>query len=140
LFVTPEASLSVEPECGGGLLLLRHITPLPRRDVVYFYSGVLTVQIAVLLLGVQRKWRRCEDQIDSILDGLKDLRRTQEILGFSVQTETQICAVSQGFRGTSFLGLCAHQFVLKVDTQGYPSTTWTRVNYRKAKTGDATRP
>jgi hypothetical protein len=29
----------VEPECGGGLLLLRHVTPLPRRDVVYFYSG-----------------------------------------------------------------------------------------------------
>ena len=23
----------------GGLLLLRHVTPLPRRDVVYFYSG-----------------------------------------------------------------------------------------------------
>src|SRR5215469_5613572 len=31
--------LSVEPKCGGGLLLLRHITPLPRRDVVYFCSG-----------------------------------------------------------------------------------------------------
>jgi hypothetical protein len=29
----------VKSECGGGLLLLRHITPLTRRDVVYFYSG-----------------------------------------------------------------------------------------------------
>jgi hypothetical protein len=34
--------LSVEPECGSGLLLLRHVTPLPRRDVVYFYSGAHT--------------------------------------------------------------------------------------------------
>jgi predicted transcriptional regulator len=33
----------VEPECGGGLLLLRHVTPLPRRDVVYFYSGAHTL-------------------------------------------------------------------------------------------------
>jgi hypothetical protein len=26
-------------ECGGGLLLLRHVTPFTRRDVVYFLSG-----------------------------------------------------------------------------------------------------
>src|SRR5271170_6699519 len=31
--------MSVELECGGGLLLLRHVTPLTRRDVVYFHSG-----------------------------------------------------------------------------------------------------
>ena len=31
--------LSVEPECGGGLLLSRHATPLTRRNVVYFSSG-----------------------------------------------------------------------------------------------------
>ena len=31
--------LSVKPESGGGLLLLRHVTPLSRRRVVYFYSG-----------------------------------------------------------------------------------------------------
>jgi integrase len=29
----------VKPESGGGLLLLRHVTPLQRRDVVYFCSG-----------------------------------------------------------------------------------------------------
>jgi len=34
--------LSVELECGGGLLLLRHVMPLTRRDVVYFYSGAHT--------------------------------------------------------------------------------------------------
>src|SRR5271170_3672123 len=33
-------------ECGGGLLLLRHVTPLTRRDVVYFYSGAHTSSIA----------------------------------------------------------------------------------------------
>ena len=26
--------LSIEPKCGGGLLLLRHITALSRRDVI----------------------------------------------------------------------------------------------------------
>jgi hypothetical protein len=34
--------LSVKPECGGGLLLLRHVTPLSRRHVVYFCSGAHT--------------------------------------------------------------------------------------------------
>jgi hypothetical protein len=29
----------VEPKCGGGLLLLRHVTLLSRRNVVYFHSG-----------------------------------------------------------------------------------------------------
>src|SRR5271156_3409609 len=39
-FVTPwEHLMPLEPECGGGLLLLRHVTPLTRRDVVHFYSG-----------------------------------------------------------------------------------------------------
>jgi len=38
--VTPWKLLkSLELECGGGLLLLRHVTPLTRRDVIYFYSG-----------------------------------------------------------------------------------------------------
>jgi hypothetical protein len=32
----------VKPECGGGLLLLRHVTPLARRYVVYFCSGAYT--------------------------------------------------------------------------------------------------
>jgi hypothetical protein len=27
---------------GGGLFLIRHITPLPRRNVVHFYSGAYT--------------------------------------------------------------------------------------------------
>jgi hypothetical protein len=36
------APLSVEPKCGGGLLLLRHVTPLSRRNVVYFHSGAHT--------------------------------------------------------------------------------------------------
>jgi hypothetical protein len=31
--------LSVKPESGGGLLLLRHVTPLTRRHVAYFCSG-----------------------------------------------------------------------------------------------------
>ena len=29
----------MEPECGGGLLLPRHVTPLSRRNMVYFSSG-----------------------------------------------------------------------------------------------------
>ena len=39
----PEASiLSVKPESGGGLHLLRHVTPQQRRNVVYFCSGANT--------------------------------------------------------------------------------------------------
>jgi hypothetical protein len=34
-----ESPLSVQPESSGGPLLLRHATPLPRRNVVYFHSG-----------------------------------------------------------------------------------------------------
>src|SRR5271170_74703 len=38
--VTPwKLLMSLELECGGSLLLLRHVTPLTRRDVIYFYSG-----------------------------------------------------------------------------------------------------
>jgi hypothetical protein len=33
--------MSLELECGGGLLLLRHFTPLTWRDVIYLYSGAL---------------------------------------------------------------------------------------------------
>jgi hypothetical protein len=29
----------MKPKSGGGLLLLRRKTPLPRRSVAYFYSG-----------------------------------------------------------------------------------------------------
>ena len=29
----------MEPQCGGGLLLSRHVTPLARRNMVYFSSG-----------------------------------------------------------------------------------------------------
>ena len=32
----------MKPKSGGGLLLHRHNTPLPRRAVDYFCSGVLT--------------------------------------------------------------------------------------------------
>jgi hypothetical protein len=35
-----EAQLSVKPESGGGLLLLRCVTPLQRRNVAYSCSGV----------------------------------------------------------------------------------------------------
>jgi hypothetical protein len=49
--------LSVEPECGGGLLLLRHVTPLPRRDVVYFYSGVHTSLSDSLSIGARPTFR-----------------------------------------------------------------------------------
>jgi hypothetical protein len=31
--------MSLELECGGGLLLVRQFTPLTRRNVIYFYSG-----------------------------------------------------------------------------------------------------
>ncbi len=31
--------MSLKLECGGGLLLLSHATPLERRDVIYSYSG-----------------------------------------------------------------------------------------------------
>jgi hypothetical protein len=31
--------MSLELECGGGLLVVRRVTPLTRRDVLYFYSG-----------------------------------------------------------------------------------------------------
>jgi hypothetical protein len=49
-FVTPsKLPISVEPDGGSGLLLLRHVTPLPRRDVVYFYSGAHTSYLAVCL-------------------------------------------------------------------------------------------
>ena len=34
-----KVSLSAKPESGGGLLLLRHVTPLTWRNVVYFCSG-----------------------------------------------------------------------------------------------------
>jgi hypothetical protein len=33
----------VEPECGGGLLLARHVTPFTRRNMVYFSCGAYTV-------------------------------------------------------------------------------------------------
>ena len=36
----------MKPECGGGLLLLRHVTPLARRYVVYFCSGAHTPALA----------------------------------------------------------------------------------------------
>jgi hypothetical protein len=32
----------VEPECGGGLLLARHVTPFTRRNMVYFSCGAYT--------------------------------------------------------------------------------------------------
>jgi len=38
-----QSSLSVKPESGGGLLLLRHVTPLARRHVVHFYSGAYSL-------------------------------------------------------------------------------------------------
>jgi hypothetical protein len=39
----------------GGLLLLRHVTPLTRRHVVYFCSGAYTTeQINALFQGVQK--------------------------------------------------------------------------------------
>jgi hypothetical protein len=34
----------VKPESGGGLLLHRHVTPLSRRNVVYFCSGAHTLE------------------------------------------------------------------------------------------------
>jgi hypothetical protein len=46
----PEQIMSVKPESGGGLLLHRHVTPLLRRNVVYFCSG------AYIRIG-QAKWR-----------------------------------------------------------------------------------
>jgi hypothetical protein len=39
--------LSVKPESGGGLLLLRHVTPLARRHVVYFCSGAYINSVLV---------------------------------------------------------------------------------------------
>jgi len=41
--------LSVKPESGGGLLLLRHVTPLSRRHMVYFCSGAHIPAIAANL-------------------------------------------------------------------------------------------
>jgi hypothetical protein len=38
----------VKPESGGGQLLHRHVTPLPRRYVVYFCSGA---QMGLLIGG-----------------------------------------------------------------------------------------
>jgi hypothetical protein len=32
--------MSLELECGGGFVLLGHVTPLTRRDAIYFYSRV----------------------------------------------------------------------------------------------------
>ena len=45
--------MSVKPESGGGLLLLRHVTPLTWRNVVYFCSGAynLLVKIEELVEG-----------------------------------------------------------------------------------------
>jgi hypothetical protein len=40
----PEQPIT-EPESGGGLLLLRRRTPLPRRSVAYFCSGAHTSDI-----------------------------------------------------------------------------------------------
>jgi hypothetical protein len=34
-----KATPLMKPKSGGGLLLLRRKTPLPRRSVAYFYSG-----------------------------------------------------------------------------------------------------
>jgi hypothetical protein len=34
----------VKPESGGGPLLHRHVTPLSRRNVVYFCSGAHTLE------------------------------------------------------------------------------------------------
>ena len=48
-FVTPDKLLlAVKPESGGNLLLIRHITPLSRRNVVYFYSGVHSISLPPL--------------------------------------------------------------------------------------------
>ena len=47
----------LEPECGGGLLLLRHVTPLGRRNMVYFSRGAYTFTLPA-------------DQIEPIVDGV----------------------------------------------------------------------
>jgi hypothetical protein len=39
----------VKPESGGGLFLLRHVTPLARRHVVYFCSGAYNEPFKQLL-------------------------------------------------------------------------------------------
>jgi putative ABC transport system permease protein len=42
----------MEPECGGGLLLSRHVTPLPRRNMVYFSRGAYTGGMSLTPIGV----------------------------------------------------------------------------------------
>src|SRR5271157_2700560 len=42
--------LSVKPESGGGLRLLRHVTPLTRRHVVYFCSGARRIHYGRLVV------------------------------------------------------------------------------------------
>ena len=65
--------MSVESECGGGLLLLRHITPLTRRNVVYFYSGAHIILsgpvVADIYLGHIKMWN--DPAITKLNPGLK---------------------------------------------------------------------
>jgi hypothetical protein len=37
--------LSVKPESGGGRLLLRHVTPLTRRHMIYFCFGAYITSV-----------------------------------------------------------------------------------------------
>jgi len=45
-FRYPHRPRDLVKQKSGGLLLLRRITPLPRRNAVYFYSGAYSREVA----------------------------------------------------------------------------------------------
>jgi hypothetical protein len=67
----------VKPESGGGLLLLRHVTPLTRRHVAYFCSGAHTGE---MLHAFQNHAAIGRPEIEGVSRNLSGRSRTAKLL------------------------------------------------------------
>jgi hypothetical protein len=64
----------VKPECGGGLLLLRHVTPLSRRHVVYFCSGAHKLAAESFRYALAQAVKLRTDKVDRSHGAVEHLR------------------------------------------------------------------
>src|SRR3954462_14779255 len=101
--------LSVEPKCGGGLLLLRHVTSLSRRDVVYFHSGAHTkyalwIGSYVGLMGIDKRSGSATDRFNQSSGADTRLVFFQNLVvnGFASQTRTPGVSSGQTDLGGGF--------------------------------------
>ena len=83
----------VKPK-SGGLLLLRRVTPLPRRDAVYFCSGAyLSADCSTIIIKQKARRGRVENR-------LKTIRAYRE-----VDLHPDVAKLRKGFIGTRTSGL-----------------------------------